>query len=205
MKNKKGFTLIELLAVIVILGVIMTIAIPNIVTTLDKNKKDTFIEDALRAITAAKYTMRANTEYEYPDSSSIVVLPFDKLENLDLEVSPYDTYYSYSKSFVAISSVKLRTGDDYERIYYVHLVSCPSEECLQDDDSLSQYRGINLTSEDNLSGGGRYDRVVKGLDLRTDYSSSNNDIVRVICEEQDRKSDKYNNTGCQTNSNVVVY
>ena len=28
--NKKGFTLIEILAVIIILGVIMTIAVPNV-------------------------------------------------------------------------------------------------------------------------------------------------------------------------------
>ena len=44
-KNQKGFTLIELLAVIIILAVIMTVAIPNIVGTLDKNKKDSFIKE----------------------------------------------------------------------------------------------------------------------------------------------------------------
>ena len=41
MKNKKGFTLIELLAVITIIGIILLIAIPQIVTiigiTKDKN------------------------------------------------------------------------------------------------------------------------------------------------------------------------
>lgn len=37
--NKKGFTLIELLAVIVILLVIMTIAIPSITSSMDRTKE----------------------------------------------------------------------------------------------------------------------------------------------------------------------
>ncbi len=38
MKNNKGFTLIELLAVLVILTAIMTIAIPSISSSLERNK-----------------------------------------------------------------------------------------------------------------------------------------------------------------------
>ena len=182
MKSNKGFTLIELLAVIIILGVIMTIAIPNVVSTLDRNKKDTMLNDAQRAITAAKYTMRANTEYEYPDDNTIVVLPFKKLENLDLEISSYDTYYSMNDSFVAISNES--TGDDSERVYYVHLVSCPAEECAQDDDSLSQNRGINLVSETDLNGPGKYDLIIKGLDLKMNLLTSGeggrNEISHMI-------------------------
>ena len=39
MKDNKGFTLIELLVVIVILISISAIALPNVLTTLDKNKE----------------------------------------------------------------------------------------------------------------------------------------------------------------------
>ena len=39
MKNKKGFTLIELLAVIVILGVIMTIATTSVLKNINESKK----------------------------------------------------------------------------------------------------------------------------------------------------------------------
>ena len=38
MKNNKGFTLIELIGVIVILGLVLLIAIPNIVSTYERNK-----------------------------------------------------------------------------------------------------------------------------------------------------------------------
>ena len=64
LKSKKGFTLIELLAVIIILAVIMTVAIPNIMGTLDKNKKDSFIKDAKRAIISCDYTIRTEKKYE---------------------------------------------------------------------------------------------------------------------------------------------
>lgn len=40
---KKGFTLIELLAVIIILSILMIVAVPNILETLDDAKKKTFI------------------------------------------------------------------------------------------------------------------------------------------------------------------
>jgi len=46
MKNKKGFTLIELVVIIVLLGVIMVFALPNITSTLERNKKDKMILDA---------------------------------------------------------------------------------------------------------------------------------------------------------------
>ena len=36
--NKKGFTLVELLVVIVILGVIMSIAIPSITSSIERSK-----------------------------------------------------------------------------------------------------------------------------------------------------------------------
>ena len=44
--NNKGFTLIELLAVVVIIGLIMGIAIPNTVTMIDKHKMNSYLEDA---------------------------------------------------------------------------------------------------------------------------------------------------------------
>lgn len=40
---KKGFTLIELLAVIIILALLMIVAVPNVLGTLNDAKKSTFI------------------------------------------------------------------------------------------------------------------------------------------------------------------
>ena len=56
MKSKKGFTLVELLAVIVILGVIMIIAIPSVLNTLESSRKSTFSLYAKKVVVAAEKT-----------------------------------------------------------------------------------------------------------------------------------------------------
>ena len=167
--NQKGFTLIELLAVIIILAIIMTVAIPNIVGTLDKNKKDSFIKDARRAITSCEYTIRTEKKYEYPDEVTAVIFPISKIKNLDLDISSYDTYYSQEKSFVAITKDKVKNSDAYEYVYYVHLVSCTDELCenLEDNSSLKN-RGINVTRQDDLENASRYELVVNGEEVMKD-------------------------------------
>ena len=52
--NKKGYTLVEVLAVLVILGAIMAIAIPNIASIINKNKTDNLEYIKKSIITAAK-------------------------------------------------------------------------------------------------------------------------------------------------------
>ena len=168
LKSEKGFTLIELLAVIIILAVIMTVAIPNIIATLEKNKKDSFIKDAKRAITSCEYTIRTEKKYEYPDDNTAIVFPISKIKNLNLESSPYDTYYSQNDSFVVIT--KNKVGASYEYTYYVHLVSCTDELCenLEDNSSLKN-RGINLESSKMLDDGSRFDLVVKGDEVNLTF------------------------------------
>ena len=52
MKNEKGFTLVELLAVIVILGVILVIAVPQVMNVI-KNSKDDAWDDSVSLIKRA--------------------------------------------------------------------------------------------------------------------------------------------------------
>lgn len=101
--NRKGFTLIELLAVVVILGVIMTIAVPNVLSTLDRNKKNTFVENAKTMVTQAEYTLRRDDNVEYPSQKGeAVLLTLAYLNTDDVSESPYSMKYSTSKSFVLV-------------------------------------------------------------------------------------------------------
>lgn len=52
--KEKGFTLVELLAVIVILAVILTVAVPNMFKIINKSKDDSYNNQVLMIINAAK-------------------------------------------------------------------------------------------------------------------------------------------------------
>ena len=60
MKNKKGFTLIEILAVIVILGIIMVIAIPEISHFITRSKMDALKVSADGIVRAAELYRAGN-------------------------------------------------------------------------------------------------------------------------------------------------
>lgn len=200
-KNEKGFTLIELLAVIIILAVIMTVAIPNVIGTLDKNKKDSFLKDARRAITSCEYTIRTEKKYEYPDETTAVIFPMTKIKNLDLDLSPYDTYYSLEDSFVAITKDKV--GSAYEYVYYVHLVSCTDEKCENlEDDSALKNRGVNLETSEAIDGAGRFDLVVKGEEVVLTYLREESTQYAAL---KSQLSILRQRTGQIAIANIVVY
>lgn len=65
-KNKKGFTLTELLAVIVILGIVLSLVIVNVVKLKNNSQKEQYIADAKTFIadTKANFKTIAYEEYE---------------------------------------------------------------------------------------------------------------------------------------------
>lgn len=135
MKKRNGFTLIELLAVIVILGIIMMIAIPNVISTVEKQEKNSYISDANKLITMAKYALRTNTDIPYPDPDQVVILYFSYIDNGDIETDPEGRTYDSEQSYVALK----HTDDNYIE-YWVQLVGVDARS----------NRGVPLTSEVEL-------------------------------------------------------
>ena len=103
MKNNKGFTLIELIAVVVILAVLMMLAVPNVVATINKNKKEAFIEDAKKFRAAVEAKLVSDTSIKLPNADSVIVFTLDKVGKVEIEESPYGTKYSTKYSFVAVT------------------------------------------------------------------------------------------------------
>lgn len=135
MKKRNGFTLIELLAVIVILGIIMMIAIPNVISTVEKQEKNSYISDANKLITMAKYALRTNTDIPYPNPDQVVILYFSYIDNGDIETDPEGRTYDSEQSYVALK----HTDDNYIE-YWVQLVGVDARG----------NRGVPLTSEVEL-------------------------------------------------------
>ncbi|MBQ7137350.1 MAG: type II secretion system protein [Bacilli bacterium] len=183
--NKKGFTLIELLAVIIILGVVMTIAIPNVLSMLDRNKKETFLEHAKTMANQAEYTLRKDTGIDFPEEREAVLLTLEYLNTDDVSGSPYNTSYSPSKSFVLIVNSTAEGVTEYQ--YYVHLVACTDLDCDNTaDDAVNQNRGINLTKVSELSGSNKWNLVKEGSEVDVDLGSINEE--NILLQESQLKS-----------------
>ena len=99
MKNNKGFTLVELLATLVVLGIIMAIAVPNVISVVQKNRKKTLIEDAKKMLSMAQYKVA---------KENVTVTRTYTLRELDiteeLKKGPNGELYDRNNSKVVFSS-----------------------------------------------------------------------------------------------------
>lgn len=147
--NRKGFTLIELLVTIAILALLMLVAVPNVMSTIDKNKQNTYVEDTKRMITLAEYEVRSDTSIELPTSGNCIVILLRALDLTDFNEGPEGGSYDLDKSYVVIA----RNGSSY--IYSATLV----------ENYDGTIRGIPLTTRDDLNKESARTKVASGSDL----------------------------------------
>ena len=166
MKNKSGFTMIELLATITILGIIMLLAVPNVLSIIDKNKKRTYVEDAKKIQVLAEYELRSNPVIEKPKNGYSIVITLGNLDMTELQSGPEGGEYSTDKSFVVISN----EGGTYK--YYV---------TLREEHSTG-VSGLNLTDIDLLNSEGAIRYVVSGSDLHTYTLAISAALKRSMCK-----------------------
>lgn len=118
MKNKKAFTLIELLAVIVILGVLLSIAIPQVSQYITNSKKEGFVSGAKLFIDSLRNDTTVNL-YTFPSRKNDVTIITLDLATMQKskEKSSFGGRWIYSKSYVAI--INVGTGENPDYRYYI--------------------------------------------------------------------------------------
>ena len=152
--NNKGFTLIELLAVVVILGLLMTIAIPNTLSMIDKHNKTTYLENGKAFASLVKSKLKTDRSLELPQNSTTVsIITLGYLDTNNIVKDPYGAEYDKERSFVLVSNVSGNMK------YYVHLVSCGLSSGTCNSQVYNQWRGIDLTELSNLSSENKYNFI----------------------------------------------
>lgn len=123
MKNNRGFTLIELIATITILGIIMLVAIPNIMSTSIKSKNRTYLNDANKLVALTKYRFESDPNINKPtkddtnDEDDCLIIYLNDLDQTELQKGPEGGEYDKNLSFVIIRYDE----DNYKYQYYVQI------------------------------------------------------------------------------------
>lgn len=125
--NKKGFTLVELLAVIVVLGIIISIAVPTAMNLINNSKKKAFVYDAKAYIDSARYTVLSENGKK----------TFFKLDELSVK--------NKKKSYKGVVYAKKDESGHYK--YSIFIYDESSNNVL----GRTYFDKIGLLSEDELS------------------------------------------------------
>ena len=114
--TNKGFTLVELLAMLVVLGIIMAVTVPNISGILSSQKTNVLKEDVSKMVDSAKIKVASESNIKKPKNGKCLVFTLKYLNsNDDFKSGPNGGLYDMYGSFVIVK----REGSRYK--YYVRL------------------------------------------------------------------------------------
>ena len=150
MNNRKGFTLLELIAAITILGIIMLVAIPNIMSISIKSKNRTYLNDANKLVTLAKYKFESDATIEKPTSGTCLKFLLSSLDQTELKIGPEGGEYDKNNSYVTIT---------YDSINKKYQYSVQIQEVYN-----GKKKGIPYTQYENILGSSDKNNLIKSTE-----------------------------------------
>lgn len=171
--NNKGYTLVELLGVMLILGIVMGVTIPNISGISTQNKITTYAEDAKKFKSTAEYMIRGDDTVKKPvGDGECVVVNLKYIHGNEYDNPPYGGEYLMNKSFV----VMVKKNKRYH--FYVQLVE------KFNTDGTDNYRGFKLLNYTELESTNYLDKLTEGLSMSdfvdVNLAGSKDDIKNTI-------------------------
>ena len=161
MKNNKGFTLVELLAMLVVLGVLIGISVPNITGILNQQKENAYIDDATKVINTAQMKLSTERKIKRPADGNCIVFSLNYLDKAsELKKSATGGEYIRKESYVIVR----RNGQKIE--YTIRLI----EKTATGD--VYGIEGATLQDLANAGTANLGDTDVDGIDIETATSES---------------------------------
>ena len=126
MKNNKGFTLVETIAVIIILGIVLSIAVPSITNVVKSTNKNRMISDAETFISEVKEFVESDTIGNTPKDNKYKLVDI----KTKLSKSPYGKEYK-KNSYVDITNYSVcLTDGEYEATGEEGSIKVEKGKCL---------------------------------------------------------------------------
>lgn len=135
MMNQKAFTMVELLAMLVVIGVLMAIAVPNIAGIIKNNRESIGIEDVNKMVGTAKQKFQTK-KVSYPPTGKCIILTLKYLDDSgDYSAGPNGGVYDKEHSNIVVRKAQKTGPPDitYEYKYYVRIVEKKGDKYYRTD------------------------------------------------------------------------
>ena len=193
--KKKGFTLVELFAVIVILGIIMSIATPIIIKIINDSKKETY------KLSMSGYVKAVEEQISVNKAKGKIT------KNGNYNIKDFEVGYSGRIADKGSFSINNELVISAQLCFDTYLVKYDGKEVTLTEKGCEKEATVNL-----VIGEKKYDNVIKD-DIETEFNISDDisDMTNIVCNNGAtismngntlKLSDVFNDANCTMSSSI---